>query len=559
MEQAIAELAAVPDHLGYRFEGELGDLKELPYVELARQTARVAGALQASGLKRGDRVGLILPKNEQFIVAFLGAIRGGFVPAPISPPMGFGGTGPYLRIVSNLLDGCEAAALLTDAKLCSLLAPLTQSRPRLALVTFEALEDVGHFAPPRASMDDLCFVQFTSGSTGQRRGITIRHANVAANVRAIAWAFRERGLELGVSPGVWWLPLFHDMGLIGSVLCPLYMQNPIRMLTPLTFLKRPHRWLRAISEARGAVSFAPNFAYAQCARRLRPADLEGLDLSCWKLAGCGAEPIRPGDLRAFARILEPVGFEPKALACSYGMAEATLAVSLQGPPVGVEVDRVNPTELQTRGRAVPAAEGEPAIEIAACGGPILDMDIAIFDPSERRSAACLPERTEGEIRVRGTSVTHGYLGAPSDDPELFADGWLCTGDRGYVANGRIHITGRLKDTLIIHGRNHRPQDVEWSAAEVDGVVDRKAAAICVPGDGGDQVVVLVETLATAGLAQRRIAQAVKREVFEAMGLGGIRVVPVPRGSLPMTSSGKLRRFRARELYLEGALGSVVRA
>jgi fatty-acyl-CoA synthase len=554
VDQAIADLAELGSERGFVFEDDLGELRPLPFAELALEAGRIAGALQAHGLSLGDRVAIVLPRNEHFVVSFLGAVRGGLIPVPVSHPVGFGGTERYLDVLLNQLRDAGAAALVTEKKMARVFEPLKARHTRLAILFFEDLEGDGSFEPGRASLDDICFLQFTSGSTGRRRGVTVRHGNVAANARSITGAFQERGLEPGLTPAASWLPLFHDLGLIGSVLCPAYTGNPVHLLSPLTFLKRPQRWLRAISETRAGVSFAPNFAYALCARRLRPQHLDGLDLTCWKLAGCGAEPIRPRDLRDFARLLEPVGFDPKALTCAYGMAEATLAVSFDGPARGLEVDRVDPERLRQESRAEPVAEGEPAVEIPACGRPLLGMEVRAFAHSDPTGQHPLPERSVGELRLRGPSVTRGYWGAPDDDPELFADGWLRTGDEGYLADGRVYVSGRLKDTLIIHGQNYRPQHVEWAAGGVDGVLDRKAAAISVrDADGGERVVVLVETLAAAPAARGRIARAVKRRIFESLGLAGTEVMLVRRGSLPMTTSGKLQRFRARELYLGGEL------
>ncbi len=554
VDQAIEELVSANPERGIEFEDDHGAVDRLTFVELERQTARVAGALQARGLPRGCRIVLVLPQNQPFIVTFLGAIRAGLIPAPISPPLGFGGANRYLETVSRLVHECGAMALVIDDRLTHLLSTLQQRHSDLQVLPFDALSSDGRFVRERASMEDICFLQFTSGSTGPNRGVLIRHRNVAANTRSISSACRDRGLELGKDPAVWWLPLFHDMGLMGAVLCPLYVRNSVRLLTPLTFLKRPQRWLEAISRTRAAVSFAPNFAYAQCARRIRSKDLEGLDLSCWKVAGCGAEPIRPRDLRDFARRFAPVGFDPNALTCAYGLAEATVGVSFDSEARGLEVDRVDPDVLQREGRAVSVGQELDGVEIPSCGRPLLDMEVQAFAPEDLSGASPLDEREVGELRLRGPSLTSGYWGGDAADPGLFAGEWLRTGDLGYLADGRVHVCGRLKDTLIINGRNYQPQEVEWAAAEADGVFDRKAAAFSLrPEDGGERVIVLVETIATDPLARQRIGRGVKRRIFEGVGLTVAEVVAVRRGALPTTTSGKLQRFRAREMYIRGEL------
>ncbi len=555
LEQAIGDLAEHHPANGYTFEDDLGQQTRLPYGDLVAEGRRLGGVLQARGLARGDRLVLVLPRSEPFVTAFTAAVLSGIVAVPVSHPMGFGGTEPYLRLLSGQLQACGARAVLAERRLLPMLAPLVERHPGLDLFCHEDLDGDAALTPARATLDDLCIVQFTSGSTGTRRGVEIRHGNVAANVHSVAWAMTERHLEPGVTPTASWLPLFHDLGLVGAVLCPFYLGNPVHMLTALSFLKKPVRWLQAISEVRAGVALAPNFAYEQCARRVKPAQLEGLDLGCWKLAGCGAEPIRPDALRRFARLLAPAGFDARALAPAYGMAEATLAIAFDGPMRGLEVDRVDPEALQTEGRAVPAADDAPGIEIPSCGRPLLAMEVSVFEPASGAGAEPLPERRVGELRIRGPSVTRGYWGAPDHDPEVFTDGWLRTGDEGYVAEGRVFVSGRLKDTLIVRGRSYRPQDVEWAAAGVDGVLDRRVAAVAVQDpDQGERAVLLVESLATARASQGRIARAVKRRVFEALGLAGVEVVLVRKGSLPTTSSGKLQRSRARELYVGGLLG-----
>ncbi len=553
VDVAIAELAQVESTAGLQFEDDSGDIRQRSYPELGRAAERVAAAFQEMGARPGDRALLVLPDNAAFITTFLGAIRAGLIPAPLSPPLGFGGMERYLEGVRHVVERCDAAWIVSDASCGRRLLPLTHRRPGLRVLQPAALQSDAVFTPIARTMDDVCFLQFTSGSTGRHRGVIVRHGNAVANLRAIAHAFREFGLEPGRDPAVSWLPLFHDMGLIGSVLLPLFLHNPVHLLTPLTFLKRPARWLQAISQHRAVVSFSPNFGYALCARRLRPVDLESLDLSCWKVAGCGSEPIQPRDLRAFARRLAPVGFNARALTCAYGLAEATVGVSLHRSGEGLTLDRVDPEALRREGQARPAGPGPSALEIPSCGRPLLDTEVQVFAPDDLTSAHPLAERLVGELRLRGPSITSGYWGEAPHDSTAHAGSWLRTGDQGYLAGGEVYITGRLKDVLIVHGRNYAPQDIEWAAAEIDGVFNRVAMAFSVPSAEGERAVVAIEVIATAHAVQRRIARAVKRRIFERLGLRVAEVLAVARGTLPRTTSGKHQRFRARDLYVSGAL------
>lgn len=558
LDQAIEDLAGHHAGPGYRFEDDAGSLLDISFAGLEHRSAQMAAGLQALGGRPGDRVLLVLPAPAEFVPIFLGAVRAGLVPVPLATPIGFGSGERYIDTVARAVEHCQASFLVTDARLSSSLGGLAARHPQICLLAASELEGDARFQPCRRQPDDVCFIQYTSGSTGRHRGVVIRHGNVASNARSISQAFGDGGLELGVDQAVTWLPLIHDMGLIGHVILPVFTRNPITMLTPLTFLKRPKRWLAAISRQRASISFAPNFAYALAARRLRPADLADLDLSCWKLAGCGAEPIRPRDLKHFAAVTAAAGFDPRALTPAYGLAEATLAVSLESG-AGMILDRIDSEALQLEGRAQPAAPGASAVEIPACGKPLWGGRAAVFGLDDPESLAPLPERRVGELRLQGPSVTTGYLGSPPGDPVLFAGSWLRTGDQAYMADGRIYICGRIKDLIIVNGRNYRPEDIEWAAAEAEGVFGKLVMAFSVSAEGGpEQVVVAVETIASDPVVRRGVARAVKRDIHEALGLVVSEVLPVDRGALPRTTSGKLQRFVARDQYLSGELTKPVR-
>jgi acyl-CoA synthetase (AMP-forming)/AMP-acid ligase II len=364
------------------------------------------------------------------------------------------------------------------------------------------------------------------------------------------------GVRDGVDSGVSWLPLYHDMGLIGFVIAPVYHKNTITFLPPLLFLKRPARWLDAISRHRGTISFGPNFAYALCVKRIKEHEMKGLDLSSWRVAGCGAEPIRAENLRAFADKFASVGFDPKAFVCCYGMAESTLAISFSKLGTGVNVDTVEGDKLWSAHKAIPTPESaERAAPIVQCGSAFPDHDIQVFAADDEEGKTPLGEREVGEIRLRGPSVMPGYYAEPELSQKVFAGGWLRTGDLGYLADGNVHICGRSKEVIIVNGRNYYPQDLEWEAGGVTGVRKGNVIAFGTMKPTGDRerVVLVFETMVTGDDALLKLKGEVRTAVQQGIGLTIDDVVAVKVGVLPKTSSGKLQRGKARELYETGEL------
>jgi fatty-acyl-CoA synthase len=554
--QALED-AAESLHTGFRFIEEAKTSEPFfTYSDVERVTARYGGAMQAMGLKKGDRIALILPNNQDFVFAFLGALRAGIVPVPIYPPAGLRRLGGYLENTLHIVRKSGARVVLTDGTIRRLLGTVQSGAPDLQRI--QAIEPMRSsrepLEPEKISLDDTCFLQFTSGSTSAPKGVIVSHRNIASNVRR----FMEEGLEVeaGVDSGVSWLPLYHDMGLIGFVLGPLYYRNTLTYLPPMLFLKRPVRWLETISRLRATISFGPNFAYALCEKRVRDAEIERLDLSTWRAAGCGAEPIRASDLRAFADRFAPAGFDHRAMLPCYGMAEATLAISFPRLGEGVRTDTVGAEDLAAELKASVAQPGSGgAIEVVNCGKTFEDHDVAVFDPKDEASEHPLPDRVVGELRVRGPSVTSGYF----DDPELtkkaFAGDWLRTGDMGYIIDGDIFVCGRQKELIIVNGRNYYPQDLEWEASSIDGV--RKGNVIAFgtrrPLDDRERVVVVFETSLTDRDARAAAKNAVGKAVRQATGLSIDDVVDLDAGVLPKTSSGKLRRNETRRLYETGEL------
>ena len=552
------ERAARATRGGFRFveagsTASQGGEEFLPFAALVAAADRAGAALAARGVAAGDRVVLILGRPRDFIAAFLGAARVGAVPVPLYPPAVLRRPDAYAAATAPVLERARARALVADAPVLELFerAGLAAAHDRIAAEPRRA--DV--LAPARPAPADPCFIQFTSGSTAAPRGVVVSHENLAANVRA----FMHEGLR--VTPedsGVTWLPLYHDMGLIGFVLGPLYTGNTVTFLAPQTFLKRPLRWLETIARHRATVSFGPSSAYALVARRAAGLDLSHLDLSSWRVAGCGAEPIHAPTLAAFAAALAPARFDPRALVACYGLAEATLAVTFAALDRGIATERVAATALHAEGRAVTATDPADAVELTACGRAFQGHEVAVFPPAgagDTAAAAPLPERAVGEIRVRGPSVTRGYFGEPPRDD---AGGWLRTGDLGYLAGGELFVCGRSKELVIVGGRNYFPQDLEEHAAAVPGVRRGHLVAFGARAPAGDRerVVLVVEATARDPAARAAIAREVTRAVTGATGLPVDEVHVVRAGALPKTSSGKLRRTEVRALHANGRLAEL---
>jgi fatty-acyl-CoA synthase len=561
--QAIED-AAASTKTGYRFIDESTDAEPFfTHGGIERASARYGGALQALGARQGDRVALILPDNADFVFAFLGALRAGMVPVPIYPPTGLGKLAGYLDNTLHIVARSEAKLLITTAEIKRMLGTIQARVPELSkVVAVEGVRTMREdLRPAKVTLDDVAFLQFTSGSTSRPKGVVLTHGNLAANVRSIM----ERGLGIrdSVDSGASWLPLYHDMGLIGFVVAPLYHVNTITFLPPLLFLKRPARWLETISRHRATISFGPNFAYALCVKRIKDSEIAGLDLSAWRIAGCGAEPIRAENLRAFAERFAPAGFSDKAFVCCYGMAESTLAISFSKLGAGVTTDVVDGAALWSKGRAIPVDAPPPsevpsldgATPVVQCGAAFADHDIQIFAPEDETSEHPLGERCVGEIRLRGPSLMSGYFNEPELTRQAFAGGWLKTGDLGYLAGGNVHVCGRTKEVIIVNGRNYYPQDLEWEAGKVEGVRKGNVVAFGTmkPSHDRERVIVCFETNLIDDAERTTLKGEVRRAVQQALGLTVDDVLPLGVGVLPKTSSGKLQRAKTRELYETGVL------
>ena len=543
--QALDDAAAGPG--GYTFVAADGRELETPFKVLRDTALALGGALRARGLKRGDYVALVIPEADGFLTAFLGASVAGLVPMPLAHPLDVGQLDAYLDLVAPLFRVAGARAVVTTPRLLPLLARLQEAAPTVRVIAaWSELTGPALATSEPVDLDAPALLQFTSGSTSQPKGVVLTHANLAANAHAIGGA---AGLGFGPKDvGVSWLPLFHDMGLIGTGLCTVYFGGRAVLLSPVTFLKRPVEWLRAITRHRGTVSFAPNFAYEMCVRRVKDAELDGLDLSSWRVAGCGAEPIQAATLEAFAERFAPAGFRASSFVAAYGMAEHTLAVALGPRDRGLRVDVVHASELAAQ-RAVPCSPDAPtAVRIVGCGGPFPDHALRLVDDHGQP----VGERVVGEILVSGPSVMRGYLSGSGSTEEDVRDGWFATGDLGYLADGELYVCGRRKETIIVGGRNYFPQDLEWIVNGVPGVRSGGVVAFAATRPGQpDRAVVVVET---RGVVSPETLQAeVRRRVLQSTGLAVHEIVLAPRGTIGRTTSGKLRRTELRERYAAGAL------
>ncbi|HYM11889.1 MAG TPA: AMP-binding protein [Bryobacterales bacterium] len=533
--------------------------QDITYRELLETATAVAAGLADAGLERNQTVAIMLPTCADFFFAFFGVILAGGIPVPIYPPTRPDKIEEYVRRQVRILSNAEVRFLITFSRVMAISQLLRVNLPSLRDVTsVEALRQAGAGTAPRAvAPAETGFIQYTSGSTGDPKGVVLSHANILANVRGIGHSVQVRPDDIVVT----WLPLYHDMGLIGSWLFSLYYGTPITVLSPLAFLSRPERWLWAMHDARGSLCPAPNFSYELCARKIPDSAVEGLDLSSWRVAINAGEAVLAGTLARFTERFARYGFRPEAWVPCYGLAESSVALTF--PPINRRpvIDTIDRRTFETAGRALPAGEpsGEPGacgerdvIRFVANGSPMPRHEIRVVD-SDGRDA---PERVQGRLLFRGPSRTPGYYRNPQATAvSIDASGWMDSGDLAYWAGGEIYITGRLKDCIIKAGHNIIPQEAEAAAAEVPGVRRGCVAAFGVAdaATGTERLVVVAETRATRREELGRIEADIIKAVDAAIGMPPDNVQLVSPQSIPKTSSGKIRRFEARSLFLSGAL------
>ena len=526
----------------YGLRGEL--LSALTYGELRDKARALAGRFLAAGLQTNDRVGLIAETDADFVIAFFACQYARLTPAPLPLPAPLGGREAYVEQIARMLGSAKAAAVFGPESLQPWLREAADASGVKLAMQIADLPDAVAVELVAPTPEDPRYVQFSSGSTRNPTGVLCTHAALMANTLAST----VHGLK--VVPGdraLSWLPLYHDMGLVGFLMSPLAAQMTVDLLPTGAFVRRPLMWLDLISKNKATISYSPTFGYELCAKR-GDGSREGLDLSHWRVAGCGGDMVRPGPLLGFAERYAAAGFSEKAFVASYGMAEATLALTMAPLNQGLRFDTVDVDRMEKDG-VVKAGTGARTRPFVRCGPILPDHELEVRDGT----GAIVPEKHVGHVFVRGPSLMRGYFGeAEASARVLGADGWLDTGDLGYLVDGEIVPTGRAKDLILLNGRNVWPQDLEWSAeSEVDRLRSGDVAAFSVDQDAGEQLVVLVQARSSDPEVRQALTSDVAAVLRARQGVEA-RVELVGAHALPQTSSGKLSRSKARTLFLAGA-------
>lgn len=517
------------------------------WAEIRERALTVCGGLRELGIERGERVALVFPTGLEFFEAFFGTLLAGAVPVPLYPPVRLGRLDEYFRRTARMLEATRARIVLADARVRRILGEaIALARPPLGCRTVDEIRHQGGEAV-RPDPSDLALVQFSSGTTVEPKPVALSHRALVAQTEILNAGLPDTD-EIRHS-AVSWLPLYHDMGLIGCVFPALSREASLTLLGPELFVARPALWLRALSRWRATISPAPNFAYNLCLTRVSDADMEGADLSNWRIALNGAESVSPSVLRAFSERFARWGFRPEALTPVYGLSEAALAVTfseLGRPFRSVRVEREG---LAREGLALEVEDGR---EIVSVGRPLPGFRLEIRNEDGR----VLPPGRVGRLWIQGPSLMEGYLDAPEATARALRDGWLDTGDLGFLRGGDLYLTGRAKDVVILRGRNHAPEEIERSLEGIPGFRTGCAvAASWLPEDAdGERLVLFVEEARNATPRQlEALPEACREAVLGAAGLAVDEVVVLEPGTLPRTSSGKLRRQEALRLWLAGEL------
>jgi fatty-acyl-CoA synthase len=550
---------AAEGETGCNFFSARGQLAQtLSYRELRERALDLALRLQTLGLARGARAAIVAETSPEFLVFFFACQYAGLVPVPLPLSVNFGGREAYEERLSGMIGTAQAEIAVASMELLGTLRDACAHTPGTMVGTHEEFCGL----PARAgdlrplSAEEPCYIQYSSGSTSLPRGVLVTQRALASNASAIA----EQGLHLRSGDRcVSWLPLYHDMGLVGCCLTPVMTQVSVDYLATTAFARRPLTWLKLLSEQGGTISFSPTFGYELCVHRSMRDPEQDFDLSKWRVAGVGGEMIRPRALQEFAKHFSAAGFDANAFVPSYGLAEATLAVTFADLGRGARVDWVDCGPAFERGRRALAvlpeskARASRCRPFALCGRPMPGYSIEIRDDANHR----LTERTVGRVCIKGPSLMTGYFRNPQASRAVLAsDGWLDTGDMGYMVDGELVITGRSKDLIIFNGRNIWPQDLEWAVEKLEGVRPGEVAAFAVNGaDDRERVVVVVECRLTNAAEQRALRHAIKAAVQKLASIECEAVLAPPR-SLTFTTSGKLSRAAAKANYLSGVIRDV---
>ena len=521
------------------------------YHRLQAGARQVAAGLQQRGIKPAAAVAIMLPSGADYFFSFFGVLMAGGIPVPIYPPARPSQLEDHMRRHVRILANCLAETLITVAEAKRVAQLLKSQLPNLRhIVSVSELSASGAAQTlPALGSNDIAFLQYTSGSTGNPKGVILTHANLLANIRAMGQVVQAGPKDVFVS----WLPLYHDMGLIGAWLGSLYYAALFVVMSPLSFLARPERWLWAIHRYRGTLSASPNFGYEYCMRRLKDEDLVGLDLSSWRAAFNGAEAVSPDSIQQFADRFAAFGFRSTAMMPVYGLAESS--VGLAFPPLdrGALIDRIDRNRFSRSGQATPAsADDQHPLRFASSGPPVPGHQVRVVDPAGHE----LPERQEGRLQFRGPSSTSGYYRDAENTQKLFAGDWLDSGDLAYIANGEVYITGRIKDIIIRAGRNIYPHELEEAVGLIANIRSGRVAVFGSKdaASGTERLIVLAETRSKNASELDKLRAEINALATDLVGAPPDEIVLAPPGTVLKTSSGKIRRAASREIFEKGRIG-----
>ncbi len=554
LPQRHADFSCLVEALDYAARGQTGmnfyDRRcqltaVLSYRALRQRAIDAALKLLGIGLKRGDRVALIADTTPGFVEIFFACQYAGLIPVPLPIPVGVGQHQSYVQKLRELLSSCEPSAVLGGEEWLPVVREAIDANTQKFIGTADTLEALqpAEVELVRPQPDDIAYLQYTSGSTRFPRGVVVTQRSAMANLRAISLD----GIKLKAGDRcVSWLPFYHDMGLVGFVLTPMATQLSVDYLRTQDFAMRPRQWLNLMSRNRGSVSVAPPFGYDLCVRRCSQSDVADLDLSRWRVAGVGAEPISITTLERFAEHFAAAGFDAKAFLPCYGLAESTLAVSFAPHAVGGQVDTVDRDVLERQGKAVaPGPDSRAISSYVNCGGAMPGHQIEVRDEEDN----VLPDRSVGRILISGPSLMRGYFKDAESSERLRTTQWLDTGDLGYLLDGNLYVTGRKKDLIIIRGRNIWPQDIELVAENEPDVRPGDAIAFIVQNDGEPEVVMQIQCRTVAEDRREQLVRELTAKIHSEFGLSP-SIHLVPPHSIPRTSSGKPARAEARKRFLK---------
>ena len=540
-----------PDRPHIQMYTDEGDGEVITYQQLRDTAMRVAGGLQQRGLKPAEPVAIMLPSGPDYFYSFFGVLMAGGVPVPVYPPARPSQLEDHMRRHVRILSNCLAKTFITVAEAKHVAQLLKSQVPNLQhIVSTEDLASSNAISmPPVLSSNDIAFLQYTSGSTGNPKGVVLTHANLLANIRAMGDVVEADSTDVFVS----WLPLYHDMGLIGAWLGSMYFAALFVVMSPLSFLARPERWLWAIHHYHGTLSASPNFGYEYCLRRLKDEDIKGLDLSSWRAAFNGAEAVSPKTLSNFNQRFEPFGFNKKAMMPVYGLAEST--VGLAFPPLqrGPVIDSIERSTFMQTGIAIATHDkNQHALQFVSSGLPLSKHQIRVIDPAGHE----LPERHEGRLEFQGPSSTSGYYRETEKTRSLFDGEWLDTGDLAYISKGELFLTGRIKDIIIRAGRNIYPHELEEVVGNISGIRTGRVAVFGSEDKHNktERLIIMAETHSKDNNELEKLRININTLATDLIGSPPDEIVLTPPGTVLKTSSGKIRRAASRELFENGDIG-----